>query len=314
MINQLNHVRAFAPASCANLAVGFDILGFSLCTLGDEFSLKRMDSPGLRLYFEDNNRLLPVDLSKNTATVALLAMMKALGIEQGFEVHLQKRIPLSAGLGGSAASAVAAVVALNGFLKQPLSLAELLPYALTGEEAASGARHADNVVPCLYGGLQLIRSIDPLDIIALPALPIHAVFVRPEWQVKTRDARQALPPYVNLDAVIRQTANLAGFISALYEKDYQRLADCCKDVLIEPRRAHLIPYFYDMQQLALKTGAMVCSISGSGPVLFALTDSEKKAIAVGRTMRQAYNDRNIDSQMFVSPMDCKGAYIMETGT
>lgn len=312
MMNQVKEVRAFAPATSANLAVGFDILGFAVDVLGDEVRLLRSEQPGLRLVMDHEGRNLPVDLDKNTASVALKAMMVHLGIEQGFDLHLDKKIPLSSGLGGSAASAVAAVVALNGFLKKPLSLEELLPFALTGEEVASGARHGDNVVPCLYGGLQLIVSLEPAEIISLPSMSLYAALIRPDWRVNTRDARAALPPYFNLTEVVKQTGYLAGFISALYDKDASRLARCCQDVLVEPRRAHLLPYFYEVKEKALRAGALACSISGSGPVIFALAENEKAAREIASVMVAAYDQRDIDAQMLVSPVGGRGAEILES--
>lgn len=311
MINSLQAVRVFAPATCANVAVGYDILGFAIADLGDELILTRRDAPGLSLSIGGQTPDLPINLDGNTASQALISLMQHLNLQQGFHLQLNKGIPVSAGLGGSAASAVAAVVALNAFLENPLTQAELLEFALDGEAVASGSRHADNVLPCLYGGFQLINPGNPSLSLALPDMPLYAALVHPHWAVNTREARAVLSPYIALTEVVQQTANLAGFMAALYEKNYQTLAHWGQDVMIEAKRAHLIPYFYEVKAAGLANGGLICSLSGSGSTVFALAESPEAARHAGLAMRMAWRQREIEADLFLSPVGAAGACVLE---
>jgi homoserine kinase len=311
MMNKHKHVRAFAPATCANLAAGFDILGASLSGLGDEVTLKASNQERINLSFSPAHFNIPIEANKNTAGAALTAMLNALNIVQGFDLHIQKNIPLSSGLGGSAASAVAAVVALNEYLHAPLTRSELTPFALIGEKAASGTIHADNVVPCLYGGIQLITSIDPIKSISLPVWPLYAALVRPHVTIDTQAARDLLPQNISLKDAVKQNAYLAGLISALYKHDSEQLSSCCKDLLIEKHRAHLIPYFNKVKENALNAGALACSISGAGPTIFALASSEDEALQIGRAMIKPYKFNQLSYDLYISPLGHKAAHIIE---
>lgn len=313
MMNQHKWVRVFAPATTSNLAVGFDILGFPLADLGDEVVLTVSAEPGLRIREISGIAGIPLDPEANTATLALQSMLDYLGLKQGFELSIHKHIPLGSGLGGSAASACAAVFALNQFLSQPLPVEDLIPFALDGEEKAAGARHGDNVIPSLLGGLVLIQSMEPLAIVSLPRNSLFAAFVKADYQVNTRESRALLPEYISLKDHVKQSAYLAGFIAALYRDDKEALAFNCRDLLIEPRRAHLIPHFYAIQKTALEAGALACSISGSGPTVFALADSLAKAGSIARAMRAYYSQVEIDAETYVSPVAEAGARIMERG-
>ncbi|TAL59297.1 MAG: homoserine kinase [Legionella sp.] len=310
MMKPLTSVTAFAPATSANVAVGFDILGFALEQLGDTVTLTKSVDPKLRIASISGTDQLPYEIEKNSATVALLAMLDHLGLPQNFELHLQKKIPLGSGLGGSAASSVAPLVALNAFLTDPLSLEELVQFALYGEEIACGAKHGDNVIPSLYGGITLVHSLVPLQIIPLPVIPLIAVLVHPHLRLDTRDSRAALKKTIELSSFIKQSAHLAAFISALYEENYDRLAMACKDELIEGMRAHLIPGFYEVQDAAMINGALACSISGSGPTMFALTTTEKQAEQIAEAMRLAFQNQGIESDSIISPIASRGAHVI----
>jgi homoserine kinase len=311
MINQLHSVRVFAPATSANVGVGFDIMGFALEHLGDEITLIRTSDQELKITAVSANYRIPWDVQSNTATVALQSMLDYLNLKQGFQVQIKKNIPLSSGLGGSAASSVAALVALNRFLTHPLPQEQLIDFALSGEQAACGARHGDNVIPCLFGGMTLIQSLVPLHIIHLPVLPMYVVLVHPHLQLDTRESRAALSKNISLELVIKQNAHLATFISALYEKDYDRLAMACIDELIEPMRAHLIPGFYEVKAAAYQYGALACSISGSGPTLFAFANTRKKAEVIGRHMSHVFLNKGIQSDLIISAISLKGARVLD---
>lgn len=310
MINKLKKVTVFAPATSANVAVGFDILGFALKDLGDEVTLVRSENSGLLIKNILGKADIPYDVHKNTATVALQAMINDLDLKQGFELHIKKSIPLGSGLGGSAASSVAALVALNRFLVKPLSLHQLVQYALCGEEAACGVPHGDNVIPCLFGGMTLIQSLTPLHVISLPVIPIYAVFIQPYMRLDTRDSRGVLKKNVSLVNSIKQSANLASFISALYERNYERLALSCKDVLIEPLRAPLIPHFYEIKNAALHAGALACSISGSGPTIFALAKNRKNALLIAEQMVIECYKNGIECDSMLSTISSQGAKVV----
>jgi len=311
MMNELTSVTAFAPATTSNLAVGFDILGFALDNLGDEVTLVKSHNKELAIVAIEGKETIPYDIDKNTATVALQAMLDYLQLEQGFDLYITKKIPLSSGLGGSAAGSVAAVVALNQFLLEPLSQKELVEFALLGEQAACGAKHGDNVIPSLFGGMTLIQSLMPLRIIHLPTMPIYAAFVHPHLQLDTRTSRAALKDEIELKTYVKQSAHLASFISALYENDYERLESSCRDELIEPMRAHLIPGFYEVKAQAYRYGALACSISGSGPTVFALAKSKESALIIAEQMVQEFKNKGIESDTFISGISTQGAYVNE---
>jgi homoserine kinase len=310
MINEKESVSVFAPATSANVAVGFDILGFAVAELGDEVTLIKSPSNQLEITSILGASGLPYEVDKNTATVALSAMLAHLNIKQGFQIHIKKNIPLSSGLGGSAACSVAAVVALNHFLIEPLKQEELIDFALTGEEAACGARHGDNVIPCLLGGLNLVCSLMPLDVIQLPILPLEIILIHPHKKLDTRKARAVLPAMINLSLVTKQNAHCAAFISALYEGDYERLARACVDELIEPQRAPLIPHFYETKEAAYQNGALACSISGSGPTLFAFSRTKAQAKQIAFAMQGVLAKHQIESDVFLSSITTNGARVI----
>jgi homoserine kinase len=306
----LHSVTAFAPATCANVAVGFDILGFAMDAIGDTVTLTRRNDTKLTVDKIDSNDSIPLDPDKNVATIVIARMCRDLNLKIGFSTQIKKGIPLSSGLGGSAASTVAALVACNAFLEKPLSNQNLLHYALLGEEAMSGHRHADNVAPCLYGGFTLVHAVEDIQIIQLPIPDLLCVIVHPHLQVATRQARKILKEEMPLKNYVTQSANLAATISALYQRDDTLLQKSLVDVLIEPQRTHFVPGFHKLKNAALQAGALAVSFSGSGPSLFALTKSQDKAQAVGVAIRDTLYDENVISDFWISPIGSKGAYII----
>jgi homoserine kinase len=303
---------AFAPATCANVAVGFDVLGFPLKGVGDRVTLTRTDEPGIRveLYAPDTD--IPLDPDKNIASAVIQNFCKQHGLPVHFILILHKGIPIGSGMGGSAASAVAALVALNGFLKIPASLAQLAEVAIEGEGMVSGSKHADNVVPCLYGGMTLTHSMDPLRVVQLPTPNVFCVLVHPQLRVDTADARAALPDSFPLKAYVQQSANLAGFIAALYEDDVALLAASLSDVLIEPARGALVKGFDAVKQAALEAGALGASFSGSGPSMFAFAKNEAEAAVIQQAMQGAFLDEGVQSQAWVCPVSKQGAALCDT--
>jgi homoserine kinase len=306
-------VTAFAPGSVANVAIGFDILGFSVDAVGDRVTLVRTEKPGVTIraitgVVED----LPLSADKNTAGQALLALIQARQLPFGFEMWIEKGIPLASGLGGSAASAVAAVVAANAMIDDPLTRIELLKAAMEGEAVASGSRHADNISPSLFGGLVLTVGIDEPRVKQIPVPEqIHAVIVHPHLQVSTKEARAILSRTVNMSDFVWQTANLAGFISGCYTNDLDLIKASLVDVVIEKQRKVLIPGFAEVRAAALADGALGCSISGAGPTVFALC-LEKDARAVRNAMVSAFAAHSIDTDKWIVSVQSGGAHVVSS--
>jgi homoserine kinase len=309
---------AFAPATVANVAVGFDILGFAVESVGDRVTVSKTVGPSVTIREITNEGVapgydeIPSDPARNTATVGLIALREELGLRFGFEVSITKGIALGSGMGGSAASAVAALVAANALLERPLDAESLLPYALLGEHAASAAFHPDNVAPCLFGGLTLVTSMNLLRYVRVPVPEkILTVLAHPHVRVDTRAARRLLRAEVPLADHVRQSASLAGFVAGCYTNDYELIADCFRDVVIEPQRAPLIPGFAEVKAAALEAGALGASISGSGPTVFALVTSADAAERVRRAMVGAFTGHGAaGADSWVSPVGARGARLV----
>lgn len=312
-MSTITRVTAFAPGSVANVAIGFDILGFSVDSVGDRVTLTRTDRPGvtissIRGVVED----LPLAADRNTAGQALLALIEARSLPFGFDVRIEKGIPLASGLGGSAASAVAAVVAANAMIDEPLTRIELLKVAMEGEAVASGSRHADNISPSLFGGLVLTVGIDEPRVKQIPVPEqIYAVIVHPHLQVSTKQARAILSGTVNMSDFVWQTANLAGFISGCYTNDLDLIKASLVDVIIEKQRQVLIPGFADVRAAALASGALGCSISGAGPTVFAMC-LEQDAGAVRHAMEAAFAAGGVETDKWIVPVQSGGAHVVSS--
>ena len=303
---------AFAPASVGNVAIGFDIMGFAVEALGDRVTVTRTEAAGVEIAaVRGLAGELPHEPRDNTAGRALLALQEAVQPQFGLRVEIDKGIPLGSGLGGSAASAVAAVVAANALLPQPLSRLELLSFAMAGEAVASGARHADNIAPSLYGGLVLTVGIDHPRIKQIPVpRDIRAVIVRPHMFLATAKARAILRGSVELSDFVWQTAHLAGFISGCYTDDLDMIRASFEDVVIEPQRQALIPGFQDVRAAALAAGALGCSISGAGPSMFAWTLSDT-AEAVREAMRGEFARQSLATDEWVVEVRSAGARVID---
>lgn len=303
-------VRVFAPASVANVAVGYDILGFALNGPGDEIVAGFSERPGLEiLQITGDGGKLPYIPEKNTAGLAALKLLEHLDYkDRGIYLEIHKKMPFGSGLGSSAASAAGAVMAINELLGSPLKKIDLLPFAVLGEQVADGAYHADNVAPSLLGGIILIRSNATLDVHALPVPEkLYAAVVYPQVEILTREARSILAPEVPLEKLIEQTGNLAGFLIGLYRADYALISRSLNDVVIEPQRARLIPHFQEVKNAALNAGALGCSISGAGPSIFALCDDPAIAQKAGDEMAKVFKHNKIQQQVFISKINLDGA-------
>ncbi len=304
-------VTAFAPASVANVTAGYDILGFAIDDVGDRVTVHRDGRGGVGIrsvvgVVPD----LPRDPSANTATAALVAMLEDHPLPHGLAVELDKGIPLGSGMGGSAASAVAAVVAANRFLPEPLPAAELFPYAIVGESAASGASHGDNVAPSLLGGLTAVVGLEPAEAVHLPVPKgLQYVLVHPHLAVETRSARAALAPDVPLERHVHQSMHLAGFVAACFLGDLPLLRRSLVDLVAEPVRAGFIPGFADAKAAALAEGAIGFGIAGSGPSVFALVDSAATSRAVEAAVRSVFRGHRVEADGWVGPIRARGAEV-----
>ena len=308
-----NEVTAFAPATVANVGIGFDILGHTVETVGDRVWVKRIDESEVRIRaVKGVAGELPIDPKRNTAGRALQAMQAALKLEHGFEIDIDKGIPLASGMGGSAASAVAAVVAANALIERPVAPLRLLKFAMEGEIVASGSAHVDNIAPCLYGGLVLTVGIDHPRVKQIPVpRSLRCVLVHPHMHLGTREARAVLKSDVTRSDFVWQSANLAGFISGCYSNDLDMIRDSFNDVIIEPQRQTLIPGFKDVQSGAMSAGALGCSISGAGPSVFAWAEIGC-AEPVRAAMVAAFARHSLDTDSWISALDSPGARLVDT--
>jgi len=310
----MTSVTAFAPATVSNVACGFDVLGFPLESPGDEVTARFAPS-GVRIddIINDGGRLTR-DAARNTAGVAASALLAALGERRGVALTIRKGLPLSSGLGGSAASAAAAVVAVNALVGAAAPMDLLITCALEGERLGAGSAHPDNVAPCLCGGFVLVRRASPPDVIRLPVPDgLTTVVVHPELEIETAKARALLGDTVPLADAVRQWANLGALVDGLHRSDFAQISRALEDTIAEPRRASLVPGLAQIKRAAIEAGALGCSLSGSGPSLFALCPSPAAADAVAAAMASAVRVHiGGEPQAYVSPISRRGAHVTST--
>jgi homoserine kinase len=305
-------ITVFAPATVANIGCGFDSMGLAIESPGDELTLEFNDEKKIRIRkITGDQKKLSTDSKRNTAGVAIQALLDAMGINQGFDVYLSKKMPLGSGLGSSAASAVAAAFAANELLGQPFSRQELIRFAMEGEKLASGTAHADNAGPSMLGGIVLIRSYNPFEVISL-AVPekLVVVVVHPDVVLLTKNSRAVLPKTISLTDGIAQWSNTAALVAGLYTNNYSLIGRSVSDRIAEPHRASLIPCFNDVKASAIIKGALACNISGSGPSIFALADGKSKAAEIAKAMRSAFAKAKIKSTAYISLVNKKGVRVV----
>lgn len=305
----MQNVKVKCPATVANLVCGFDILGLALNEPYDVMELKLLDEPKVIIHNQDNYGL-PTEPEKNVAGVVLLSIIEKLENKVGFEVTIEKRIKPGSGLGSSAASAAGAAVAANHLMGNIFSNEDLIQFAMNGEKLASGVKHADNITPCILGGVTLIRSIHPLDIVPLASPDLFVTVVHPQIEVRTSDARQILRQQVFLKDAIKQWGNIAGLVAGFMKNDHALIGRSLEDVIIEPVRSILIPGFDDLKTKCKEAGALGGGISGSGPSVFMLSTDETIAKAVESVMKDVYNKIGIDYNTYVTTINKKGVEIL----
>ena len=306
----MKSVRIFSPATVANVCCGFDVLGFCLDTVGDEMVIKKTVEKGITISKIEGYDL-PFETEKNVAGVSALAMYEALQPQCGFDIEIYKNIKPGSGIGSSSASAVGSVFGMNVLLDHPLNKTQLTEFAMKGEALASGAEHADNLAPGIFGGFTLVKSTKPLEILNLPT-PNHlfATLIHPQIEIKTAEARAILPQKVDLRQAITQWSNVGSLVHALHAVDYDLLGKSLTDSIVEPHRKQLIPYFDELKSKVLDAGALGCGISGSGPSIFALSKSEDTALNVEEAMIDVYKSTSIDFKTFTSKINTEGIKIL----
>ena len=298
-----------SPATIANLVCGFDILGLALEEPYDLMTLEKTNGTGLEIIHTDKYKL-PLKPEDNVAGAALLAFLDEYGQAPGLKLTIDKRIKPGSGLGSSAASAAGAVFAANELLGRPFNNDDLIRFAMFGEKVASGVKHADNITPCLIGGVTLIRSIHPLDVVSLDSPELFITVVHPQIEVRTSDARQILRKEVPLQLAIKQWGNIAGLVAGLMKGDYELIGRSLEDVIIEPVRSILIPGFDEVKKQCKAAGALGGGISGSGPSIFMLSKDIKTAEAVEAEMKNIYARIGIEHKTYVTKLNAKGMTII----
>ncbi|MBI4822003.1 MAG: homoserine kinase [Deltaproteobacteria bacterium] len=308
-------VTAFGPATVANVAVGFDALGFCAGCVGDFVTVEAIEEPGVSVDAVtgsvDGVDSIPLLAASNTAAVGVMGLLRAAESAVGMSVSIRKGIALGSGMGGSAASSVAAVVAANELLGRPFGRDELLRFAVQGEAVASGSAHADNAAPCLFGGFVLVFP-ETGEAVELPVPEgLAYAIARPRQRLDTRTARGVLAKNVALTQHVRQSASFAAFVAALYRADFELMSRALSDVVIEPQRKQLIPGFDQVQRAAIGSGALGASISGAGPAIFALAEAER-APTVASAMAEAFARQGIEFESYSGLIDRSGARVVES--
>ncbi|MBT3180060.1 MAG: homoserine kinase [Candidatus Marinimicrobia bacterium] len=308
-----NSIKIKGNASVANVSCGFDCIGYSISDPGDIITLSKKDMSGIDISMSGFGfDSISSNPEKNTGGKAVLSLLDAIDSQQGFKLHIEKGIPPGSGIGSSSASAAAAVLGANELLGNPLSLDELLIHGMAGEAVASGGFHADNIAPALFGGIILVRSYDPLDILKLPVPDnLFSTAVLPNMTINTKEAREILPKNVPLKNAVEQAGNLAGFTLGLHESNFELLGRSMIDHFAEPHRAKLIPGYNKVRQSALDFGAIGCGISGSGPSVFALSNSLEKAEEIGKAMVNAFKIVGLKSTAYNSPIHTNPPKILD---
>jgi homoserine kinase len=303
-------IKVFGPASVSNVGTGFDMLGFALESPGDELIIRKNDSGELRIVNE-TEYALPTDPERNVAAVAARALLEEAGAPLGYDLVFTRKIQPGSGVGSSAASCVAAVVGINEILGSPFETGALIPYALEGEQLASGSLHADNIAPALLGGITLIRGYDPLDIKHIPyPEDLWCAVVHPGLEIKTAESRKLIPGTVPLKTALQQCGNLAGLVAGLATADYGLIGRSVEDHFAEPYRIHQLPDFMKLREASLEAGSLGTGLSGSGPSVFSLCRGQEMAEAVGSIMNRHFSHRNIASRTYVSRISPDGCRII----
>jgi homoserine kinase len=306
-----SQVKIFAPATISNVGPGFDLMGFALDEPGDIMSVRK-NSSGQLVIINNTDSELPEDPDKNVASVAVKALLEAIGSNDGFDLVFETKINPGSGIGSSAASCTAAVTGVNELLGRPFTQEQLLPFAMKGEFVASGSIHADNIAPALLGGFILIRNYDPIDLIRItPPGKLICTVAHPDIQIKTSESRKLIPKELSVKKTLEQCGNIAGLMAGLTLPDYSLIGRSLTDVIAEPVRASLIPGYSEIKRRLPETGALGGNISGSGPSVFALSDNPESARRAAYLMSEVFEKEGLKNNVYISSISSKGTRLMD---
>ena len=306
----MDSIKIFSPATVANVGCGFDVLGLCLDKVGDQMVIRKTQRKGIYITKIEGFEL-PYAVHENVAGVSALAMYNELNVDFGFEIEIYKQIKPGSGIGSSAASAAGSVFGMNYLLDNVFDKIDLIKFAMKGEAVASKSEHADNIAPAILGGFTLVKQNNPLEVIQLPTpKALHAVIVHPQIEIKTADSRAVLPKTVALSDAITQWSNVGSLVHALHTSDYNLIGKSLKDVVIEPHRSKLIPNFNSLRKISLESGALGCSISGSGPSLFSLCEGLENAKKVEANQRGFMTNTGIPFETHISKINTEGIKIL----
>ncbi len=310
LIEKMNEIRLFSPATVANVSCGFDVLGFCLDGVGDEMVIRKIEKKGIYITHIEGADL-PYDPESNVAGVSALALYEAIDVDFGFEIEIYKKIKPGSGIGSSAASAVGSVFGMNALLNKPFNKTQLTDFAIKGEALASQCEHADNLAPALFGGFTLVKSVSPLQVLEIPTPDnLYAVILHPQIEIKTAEARAILPKDIPLSDAITQWANFGSLIHALHTSDYDLIKGSLHDVIVEPYRSRFIPLYDEVIQAAAQAGALGSGISGSGPSVFTLCEGHAAAKAVAKQIEAVYRNSDIAFDIHVSKINTQGIKVI----
>ncbi|MBE9490078.1 MAG: homoserine kinase [Bacteroidetes bacterium] len=306
----MKEIKIFSPATVANVSCGFDVLGFCLDSIGDEMVIRKVDKKGIHITKIEGYKL-PFEADKNVAGVSALALIEQINPECGFEIEIYKYIKPGSGIGSSSASASGSVFAINELLGRPFNKTQLTYFAMQGEKLASKSEHADNVAPGIFGGFTLVKNLNPLEVLEIPTPnDLYATIIHPQIEIKTAEARAILPKEVPMQDAIKQWANVGSLIHGLHTSNYDLISRSIKDVIVEPYRSKLIPFFNEVKLSAINAGALGCGISGSGPSIFTLCKGMNTAKKVETAVRNVYSETNIIFETYVSKINTEGILII----
>ncbi len=306
----MKSIKIFSPATVANLSCGFDVLGLCLDSIGDEMLIRKIPKKGITISKIDGYDL-PYKATKNAAGASALALLKKIDLDYGFDIQITKKIKPGSGIGSSASSSAGSVWAINELLGKPFSNTELIEFAREGERVACGSPIADNVSPAILGGFTLVKSTNPLEVLSLPTPDdLYVVILHPQIEIKTEEARAILPEHIPLKLAVNQWANVGALVSSLYTSDYELLSRSLTDVIVEPFRSKLIPFFDDLKEIAIKNNALGFGISGSGPSVFSLCKGKAIAEKVSEELNSFYKKTKIDFNIYNSKINTEGVKVI----
>ena len=308
----MDRIKVFSPGSITNLSCGYDVLGVCLNNRGDEITVTKTSNKGIVIKSNDEYDISK-DINENVAGIAAQALLKNISTKFGFEIEIKKGIKPGSGIGSSAASSAGTVFAINQLLDSPFSQLDLIKFSMEGEKFVSGSYHADNVAPIILGGITLVRSIDEIDVIKLPSpKTLEVIIIRPNIEIKTSDSRKVVKKKIKIEKMVKQSANLASFVSSLYTEDFDLMSKSVVDIIAEPNRKILIPEFDKIKNKSKNSGAIAVGISGSGPSIFSLSNNTIISKKILETASNHYDKLDINYDGFISKINPTGIKILES--